>query len=156
MVSATICEVAMPVIFNAITDSIPLVRETAIRVLGELNTEEAISLLAQTLLIEPETSVQDIAVLVLGKSESEAAIKALLRVTQDTNSKARKKWRRWLDIFSLVFAGGSEAVKILAPPLGIPIEVGKRLYEIWDTPLGVKLRLSQPQTTSQQLILTQA
>ncbi|MEB3177815.1 MAG: hypothetical protein VKL59_02055 [Nostocaceae cyanobacterium] len=43
-----------------------------------------------------------------------------------------QKLRRWLDLFSIVFAGGSEAVKIVAPPLGIPIEVGKRLYEICD------------------------
>lgn len=42
------------------------------------------------------------------------------------------KWRRWVDLFSLVFAGGLEAVKVVAPVLGIPIEVGKRLYEISD------------------------
>jgi hypothetical protein len=43
-----------------------------------------------------------------------------------------KKWRKWVDLFSLVFAGGLEAVKVVAPALGIPIEVGKRLYEICD------------------------
>jgi hypothetical protein len=43
-----------------------------------------------------------------------------------------QKWRKWVDILSVVFAGGVEAVKIVAPALGIPIEIGKRLYEIWD------------------------
>ena len=43
-----------------------------------------------------------------------------------------QKWRKWVDVFSVVFAGGLEAVKVVAPPLGIPIEVGKRLYEIGD------------------------
>jgi hypothetical protein len=43
-----------------------------------------------------------------------------------------QKWRRWVDILSVVFAGGVEAVKIIAPMLGIPIEICRRLYEIWD------------------------
>ncbi len=43
-----------------------------------------------------------------------------------------QKWRKWIDILSVVFAGGVEAVKLVAPALGIPIEIGKRLYEIFD------------------------
>ncbi|NJK76214.1 MAG: hypothetical protein HC786_06705 [Richelia sp. CSU_2_1] len=43
-----------------------------------------------------------------------------------------EKWRKWVDILSVVFAGGVEAIKIIAPALGIPIEIGKRLYEIYD------------------------
>lgn len=43
-----------------------------------------------------------------------------------------QKWQRWQDTLSVVFAGGIEAVKMLFPPAGIPIEVGKRLYEICD------------------------
>jgi HEAT repeats len=43
-----------------------------------------------------------------------------------------QKWRRWVDILSVVFAGGVEAIKIIAPALGIPIEIAKRLYEIYD------------------------
>ena len=43
-----------------------------------------------------------------------------------------QKWRRWVDLFSVVFAGGKEAIKVVAPPLGIVIEVGNRLYEIYD------------------------
>lgn len=35
-------------------------------------------------------------------------------------------------IQSVVFAGGLETVKVVAPVLGIQIEVGKRLYEISD------------------------
>jgi NAD(P)-dependent dehydrogenase (short-subunit alcohol dehydrogenase family) len=41
-------------------------------------------------------------------------------------------WQRWQDIFSVIFAGGVEATKVLVPMLGIPIEVLKRLYEIYD------------------------
>ena len=43
-----------------------------------------------------------------------------------------QKWRKWIDVLSVVFAGGVEAVKLVAPALGIPIEIGKRLYEIFD------------------------
>jgi DNA-binding PucR family transcriptional regulator len=43
-----------------------------------------------------------------------------------------QNWQRWQDIFSLVFAGGVEATKVLVPVAGIPIEVGKRLYDIYD------------------------
>ncbi|MDY6940524.1 MAG: hypothetical protein SWY16_23060 [Cyanobacteriota bacterium] len=43
-----------------------------------------------------------------------------------------QKWHKWIDILSVVFAGGIEAVKLVAPALGIPIEIGKRLYEIFD------------------------
>ena len=43
-----------------------------------------------------------------------------------------QKWRRWVDILSVVFAGGVEAIKIVAPALGIPIAMSQRLYEIYD------------------------
>lgn len=43
-----------------------------------------------------------------------------------------QKWRRWVDILSVVFAGGVEAIKIAAPALGIPIAIAQRLYEIYD------------------------
>jgi hypothetical protein len=42
-----------------------------------------------------------------------------------------QRWQKWMDIFSIAFAGGAESVKILAPTIGIPIEVMKRLYEIY-------------------------
>jgi HEAT repeats len=42
-----------------------------------------------------------------------------------------QRWQKWMDIFSVAFAGGTESVKILAPAVGIPIEVMKRLYEIY-------------------------
>nr|WP_277881516.1 HEAT repeat domain-containing protein [Leptolyngbya sp. FACHB-17] len=43
-----------------------------------------------------------------------------------------QNWQRWQDIFSVIFAGGIEATKILVPVAGIPIEVLKRLYEVYD------------------------
>jgi HEAT repeat protein len=43
-----------------------------------------------------------------------------------------QRWQSWQDIFSVLFSGGVEATKVLVPVAGIPIEVGKRLYEIYD------------------------
>ncbi|MBD2325385.1 hypothetical protein [Alkalinema sp. FACHB-956] len=43
-----------------------------------------------------------------------------------------KNWQRWQDIFSVLFAGGVEVTKVFVPIAGIPIEVLKRLYEIYD------------------------
>ncbi|NMF85816.1 hypothetical protein [Nodosilinea sp. P-1105] len=43
-----------------------------------------------------------------------------------------QNWQRWRDIFSLLFAGGIEATKVLVPVAGIPIEVSRRLYEIYE------------------------
>ena len=79
------CEAAMPVIFRAIEDSNPNVRETAIRVIGELGSEQAIPLLTQILTKEPIASVREAAASGLQKLDSEAAILALLRATQDTD-----------------------------------------------------------------------
>jgi HEAT repeats len=42
-----------------------------------------------------------------------------------------QRWQKWMDIFSVAFAGGIESIKILAPAIGIPIEVVRRLYEIY-------------------------
>lgn len=42
-----------------------------------------------------------------------------------------QNWHRWQDVFSVIFVGGVEATKILVPVAGIPIEVLKRLYEIY-------------------------
>lgn len=43
-----------------------------------------------------------------------------------------QNWQRWRDMFSLLFAGGIEATKLLVPVAGIPIEVSRRLYEIYE------------------------
>ena len=43
-----------------------------------------------------------------------------------------QNWQRWQDIFSVLFSGGVEATKILVPVAGIPLEILKRLYEIYD------------------------
>jgi hypothetical protein len=42
------------------------------------------------------------------------------------------RWQQIQDWLSIIFAGGVEAVKIVFPPAGIPIEVAKRLYEIYN------------------------
>jgi DNA-binding PucR family transcriptional regulator len=42
-----------------------------------------------------------------------------------------QNWQRWQDVLSVIFAGGVEATKIWVPVAGIPIEVLRRLYEIY-------------------------
>ena len=42
-----------------------------------------------------------------------------------------QNWQRWQDVLSVLFAGGVEAAKILVPVSGIPVEVLKHLYEIY-------------------------
>ncbi|HBE16396.1 MAG TPA: hypothetical protein DEG17_17810 [Cyanobacteria bacterium UBA11149] len=41
-----------------------------------------------------------------------------------------KQWQSWKNLLSILYAGGMEAVKMFLPAAGIPIEVGRRLYEI--------------------------
>lgn len=43
-----------------------------------------------------------------------------------------KNWQHWRDVFGIIFAGGIEAVKVWLPPVGIPIEIVKQLYGIYD------------------------
>jgi hypothetical protein len=42
-----------------------------------------------------------------------------------------QNWQRWQDVFSVIFVGSVEATKIIVPVAGIPIEILKRLYEIY-------------------------
>ena len=64
-------------------------------------------------------------------SETET-IDIIERGLATTHQENPQKWRRWVDILSVVFAGGVEAIKIVAPALGIPIAMAQRLYEIYD------------------------
>jgi hypothetical protein len=43
-----------------------------------------------------------------------------------------QQWQTLLNVLSVVFAGGFETVKVFFPHLGIPIEVGKQIYEIYN------------------------
>jgi hypothetical protein len=56
-------------------------------------------------------------------------IQSALATTYQENP---QEWRGWVDLLSLVFAGGVEGIKIVAPELGIPIAMAQRLYEIYD------------------------
>ncbi|MBD2628803.1 HEAT repeat domain-containing protein [Trichormus variabilis] len=81
-------EAALSVINIAIEDADFHVRKTAIRAIGELDTEQAIPLVSQILIKDPIVSVREMAVMgVLGKLDSEAAILELLRATQDPEYK---------------------------------------------------------------------
>ena len=64
-------------------------------------------------------------------SETET-IDIIERGLATTHQENPQKWRRWVDILSVVFAGGVEAIKIVAPALGIPIAITQRLYEIYN------------------------
>lgn len=54
------------------------------------------------------------------------------------------KWQRLMDLFSVLFAGGFEAVKMTIPQAGIPIEVGRRLYEIYQRDRSERKHKSLP------------
>ena len=43
-----------------------------------------------------------------------------------------QNWQRWQDLLSVFFAGSVEATKFLVPVAGIPIEVLKQLYTVYD------------------------
>ena len=43
-----------------------------------------------------------------------------------------QNWQRWQDLLSVFFAGSVEATKFLVPIAGIPIEVLKQLYTVYD------------------------
>jgi hypothetical protein len=60
-----------------------------------------------------------------------AIFEILLQNFQAMPKNNAQGWQRWLNIFSMVFAGDIEATKVLAPAWGIPIEITKRLYEIY-------------------------
>jgi len=91
-------EAAISVLNIAIEDVDFHVRETAIRAIGELDTEQAIPLVSQILIKDPIVSVREMAVIcVLGKLDSEAAILELLRATQDLEYKVSGMATRCLE-----------------------------------------------------------
>ncbi|MCX5965400.1 MAG: HEAT repeat domain-containing protein [Cyanobacteria bacterium] len=55
----------------------------------------------------------------------------LLNDFQTMPQKNPQNWQSWSNILSILFAGGVEGLKLICPPAGIPIEVGKRLYDIY-------------------------
>jgi hypothetical protein len=55
----------------------------------------------------------------------------LLRGFQTMPQQNPKNWQSWQNILSLLFAGGTEGMKVWQPLAGIPIEIAKRLYEIY-------------------------
>jgi HEAT repeat protein len=134
------------------------VRKTIIFQLGELGDESVMDSLMQVGSSDPDPVIRSLAFEALAKihqkSEQEPAIQELQKVITDLLSKypdidrssidkiidvefteitshGAQKTQRRQDLLSIVFAGSSEAVKILVPVAGIPIEVGKRLYEIY-------------------------
>jgi hypothetical protein len=56
----------------------------------------------------------------------------LLRGFQTMPQNNPQNWQSWQDILGLIFVGGIEGIKILEPLAAIPIEVGRKLYDIYD------------------------
>jgi HEAT repeat protein/energy-coupling factor transporter ATP-binding protein EcfA2 len=56
----------------------------------------------------------------------------LLRGFQTMPQNNPQNWQNWQNILSLIFVGGVEGIKMVCPPAGIPIEVGRKLYDIYD------------------------
>lgn len=66
------------------------------------------------------------------KSFSDAEqIKAIDVEFEKINNEDDEKWNRWMACLSVAFAGGIETAKALNPWAGIPIEVLKKLYEVY-------------------------
>jgi hypothetical protein len=61
----------------------------------------------------------------------EEILKILLQNLEAMPEKNPSYWMKWQNILSVVFAGGLEAVKVIAPIAGIPIEIGKKIYEVY-------------------------
>lgn len=59
-------------------------------------------------------------------------LEILTRGFENMPKKNPQNWRRWEDLFSILFAGGKEAIKVIRPEVGIPIEVLNRIYEIYN------------------------
>ena len=57
--------------------------------------------------------------------------KILLNGFQNMPQKNPQNWQSWQNILSIIFAGGVEGIEIVCPPAGIPIKVGKCLYDIY-------------------------
>lgn len=138
-------------------ESSSAVRRTIIFQLGELGDTSAIDDLMKVGSLDSDQVLRSLAFEALAKihqrSNQEPAIQELQKIITDLLSKESSldrssvdkiidvefteitsqcspKTQRRQDLLSIVFAGSSEAVKILVPVAGIPIEVGKRLYEI--------------------------
>jgi hypothetical protein len=82
--------------------------------------------------VDPET-LADIKKVLANYHQATNAEAAAIIDSEFTEVQSRnpQRWQKWMDILSVAFAGGSESVKILAPAIGVPIEVMKKLYEIY-------------------------
>jgi hypothetical protein len=134
-----------------------IVREEIVIQLGEMGDEVSIPTLMELLQQDPDPLFRKLVVKALGKiyqKREERQILILKEMIVDwqttypdprkvTNSeivdieftpipeKDPQKWQGIMDVLSLVFVGGIETVKMVFAPAGIPIEVAKRLYEIY-------------------------
>lgn len=124
-------EAAIPTLMDAIQRDPDLeVRQLAVKALGRIYQKTA----------EQQTKNQSIAELQqiitsfstkypdLNNTNIDDVIDAEFTTIQNNDP---QKWQKLKDVMSVIFAGGSEAVKIVVPISGIPIEVSKKLYEIW-------------------------
>ena len=66
------------------------------------------------------------------QADDEQLLQKLVRGFAIMPQQKPQNWQRWRDVLSIIFAGGIETAKIMLPPIGIPIEVVKQLYGIFE------------------------
>jgi HEAT repeats len=124
-------EAAVPTLMDAIQrDPDMVVRKLAVKALGNIyqkiaeqqTRNESIAELQQ-IIASFSTKYPD-----LNNANIADVIDAEFTTIQNNDP---QKWQKLKDVLSVIFAGGTEAVKIVIPVAGIPIEVSKKLYEIW-------------------------
>jgi hypothetical protein len=124
-------EAAIPTLMDAIQrDPDIVVRQLAVKALGyiyqkiaEQQTRNESIVELQQIIASFSTKYPD-----LDNVNIEDVIDAEFTTIQNNDP---QKWQKLKDVLSVIFAGGTEAVKIVIPVAGIPIEVSKKLYEIW-------------------------
>jgi hypothetical protein len=124
-------EAAIPTLMDAIQrDPDMVIRQLAVKALGHIyqkiaeqqTRNESIAELQQ-IVTSFSTKYPD-----LNNANIADVIDAEFTTIQNNDP---QKWQKLKDVLSVIFAGGTEAVKIVVPVAGIPIEVSKKLYEIW-------------------------
>jgi HEAT repeats len=124
-------EAAIPTLMDAIQrDPDIVVRQLAVKALGyiyqkiaEQQTRNESIVELQQIIASFSTKYPD-----LDNVNIEDVIDAEFTTIQNNDP---QKWQKLKDVLSVIFAGGTEAVKIVIPVAGIPIEVSKKPYEIW-------------------------
>jgi hypothetical protein len=124
-------EAAIPTLMDAIQrDPDMVVRQLAVKALGRIYQKTAEQQTRNQSITELQQIIASFSTKYpdLNNANIEDVIDAEFTTIQNNDP---QKWKKLKDVLSVIFAGGTEAVKIVVPVAGIPIEVSKKLYEIW-------------------------